>query len=105
MRLLQLNRENYDQEVINKDGQVLVLFESLQNAECRAVSQILKEIAMEAIPVSVATVNTDWNPKFSASHKVDQIPTLILYKDGMEQTRVLGLHSKEEILSFLCVQN
>ena len=103
MRLPQLNRLNFDQEVIRKDGLVLVLFHSLCCAECRAVAKSIEEIVKESYPVTVVTVNTDWNPQFTASHKVDQIPTLILYKNGVEQSRILGLHSKEEILNLIAL--
>ena len=105
MRLLQLSRLNYDQEVIKKDGLVLVLFESLQCADCRAVSAILKEIAEGDYPVSLGTVNADWNPQFTASLKASQIPTLILYKNGIEQARINGLCSKEDILALIAAHN
>ena len=101
MRLPQLNRLNFDQEVIRKDGLVLVLFHSLCCAECRAVAKSIEEIVKESYPVTVGTVNSDWNPQFTASHKVDHIPTLILYKNGVEQSRILGLHSKEDILDLM----
>ena len=101
MRLPQLNRLNFDQEVIRKDGLVLVLFHSLCCAECRTVAKSIEEIAEESHPITVATVNTDWNPQFTESQKVDQIPTLILYKNGVEQSRILGLHSKEDILDLM----
>ena len=103
MRLPQLNRLNFDREVHNKSGLVLVLFESLQCVQCRAVLTIIREIAQEAHPVAVASVNVDWNPRFAAAHDVHQIPTLILYKNGMEQTRIEGVCAKEEILERIAV--
>ena len=101
MRLKQLNRLNYNQEVINKDGLVLVHFETLRSADCRAVSGALKEIAEASLPVSVATVNVDWNPQFAESHNASQVPTLILYKNGIEQNRMTGLHTKEDMLELI----
>ena len=101
MRLPQLNRLNYDQEITEKDGLALVLFHSLCSVDCRAVAKSIEEIAEGSHDVTVATVNSDWNPQFTASHKVDKIPALILYKNGVEQSRVLGVHSKEEILDLI----
>ena len=103
MRLPQLNRLNYDQEITEKDGLALVLFHSLCSADCRAVAKSIEEIAEGSHDVTVATVNSDWNPQFTESQKVDQIPTLILYKNGVEQSRIIGLHSKEEILNLIAL--
>lgn len=105
MRLTQLNRLNFDQEVLSKDGLVLVDFYSPQCAVCRGVTESVKEIAEGSHGITVGTVNVDWNPKFTAAHNVDQIPTLIFYKNGVELTRIMGQHSKEEILNLLANWN
>ena len=101
MRLPQLNRLNFDQEVIRKDGLVLVLFHSLCCAECRAVATSVEEISNETLTVTVVTVNADWNPQFTASNEVEKIPALILYKNGIEYSRCSGFHSKREILDLI----
>ena len=101
MRLPQLNRLNYDQEITEKDGLALVLFHSLCSADCRAVAKSIEEIAEGSHDVTVATVNSDWNPQFTESQKVDQIPTLILYKNGVEQSRIIGLHSKGVVVDLI----
>jgi thioredoxin 1 len=63
-------------------------------AMSRAVEAAAKDLAGEA---RVYKINVDDNPSVSARFNIRGIPTLILFKDGRETNRLVGLSSKEQI--------
>jgi thioredoxin 1 len=63
------------------------------------VSPVVEEIAREnAGKLRTAKLNVDDNPGVARSYGVMSIPTLILFKDGKEQARVIGARGKDAIL-------
>lgn len=66
---------------------------------CRMVAPVLKELARElAGKVRVAKLNTDENPVTAGRLQIRSIPTLILFVNGEEVDRLIGVHPKEQIL-------
>ena len=62
------------------------------------LSPIIDEIA-KASTIDVAKVNVDKNQNLAAKYSVMSIPTLIIFKDGKEHSRMIGVQSKERILA------
>jgi len=91
-----LSASNYSNETAK--GLVLVDFWAAWCGPCRRMSPILDEIATEyKDSVKVGKVNVDNYKKFSIDLGVQVLPTIIVYKDGKEITRIKGLVSKEEL--------
>lgn len=88
---------NYD-EVISK-GIVFVDFWAAWCAPCRRMNPILKEVAEEREnKVVIAKLNVDHFEEFTMQKRVSSLPTIIVYKDGKELSRVSGLVSKQKLL-------
>lgn len=97
-QIIELNFTNYDTHL--KSGVVLVDFWAEWCHPCKQQHKIIEEIAMEhAHMLTVARLNVDDNKVISTKLGVRNIPTLILYKDGEELRRIIGLHSKEAVMS------
>lgn len=62
--------------------------------------QMMGEI-LETIDIDVLKVNTDEFGSIAEKHGIMSIPTLILYKDGVEVGKMIGLQSKDDILEFI----
>jgi thioredoxin 1 len=85
-------------EVVNGEKPVLVDFWAEWCGPCRMVAPILDEIATENDSLSIAKLNVDENPESAMQHDVMSIPTMILFKDGVEKKRLVGARSKAAIL-------
>jgi len=63
-----------------------------------AVEEVAEKFSEKA---TVVKVNVDENPAISSRYNVRGIPTLILFKDGKETDRLIGLHTKEQIAALV----
>ena len=65
------------------------------------MSPIMDELAKEAPDdVLIAKVNVDQEQQLAQEHRVMSIPTLIIYKDGKELDRIVGVTSKDRLTSY-----
>ena len=97
-QIIALNFTNFDEQL--KSGAVLVDFWAEWCHPCKMQHQIVEDIAEELSPMlKVARLNVDDNKVISTKLGVRNIPTLILYQDGEELRRIIGLQSKEAILN------
>ena len=101
MSTLALNKENFG-PTVEADGIVLVDFWAEWCGPCRLVAPVLDEIAKEYQgKISIGKLNVDENPRLSATFDVMSIPTMILFKDGVEKKRIIGARPKHSIVSEL----
>lgn len=89
-----LKNEDFYEEVAK--GVKLVDFYADWCGPCQMMGEIL-----ETIDVDVLKVNTDEFGELASNHGIMSIPTLILYKDGVEVGKMIGLQSKDDILEFI----
>ena len=96
-----LDEQNFKTEILEKGGVALVDFYADWCGPCKMVSPIVDEIAIERSDVTVGKINVDESMSLAMHYSVESIPTLIVFKDGVEQTRIVGYVPKENILEKL----
>ena len=99
MSVQKLNQNNFNNAIAN--GTALVDFHADWCGPCRMVSPIVNEIAEERRDITVGKVNVDDENALAMKYGVMSIPTLIVFKDGQEKTRIVGARPKAAILAEL----
>ena len=99
MSVQKLNQNNFNNAIAN--GMALVDFYADWCGPCRMVSPIVDEIAEERSDITVGKVNVDDENALAMKYGVMSIPTLIVFKDGQEKTRIVGARPKAAILAEL----
>lgn len=90
-----LTRDTFDATI--REGKVLVDFWAPWCGPCRMQAPILEELANEVKGVTIAKVNVDDEPDLASRYGVMSIPTLILFENGTEKERYVGVQPKEKL--------
>ena len=101
MSAIHVNKNNFDQEILNSDKPVLLDFWANWCGPCRMVSPIVDEIAAERSDIKVGKINVDEQPELAAQFGVMSIPTLVVMKSGRIVNQAVGARPKAQILAML----
>lgn len=101
MTAMNINRENFQSEVMQSDRPVLLDFWAPWCAPCRMVVPIVEEIARERADIKVGKVNVDEQPELASAFGVMSIPTLVVMKNGKIVDQAMGARPKAAIRAML----
>lgn len=97
---IELNSENFEKEVLNSEKPVMVNFFADWCGPCKMMAPIVEELATELYgKAKVGKINVDENPDIAVEYNVMSIPTLIIFRNGKEEKRLVGVRDKEELLN------
>ena len=101
MSAININKNNFQNEVMNSDKTVLLDFWASWCAPCRMVVPIIEEIAGERPDIKVGKINVDEQPELASRFSIMSIPTLVVMKNGKIVQQVSGARPKNAILEML----
>lgn len=98
--VVEINSDNFTNEVVNSNGIAVVDFYADWCGPCRKMSPLLEEVEQELISkVKFAKINTDNNLNVAKDYRVSGLPTLLIFKDGEPVERLVGLMPKSSIIT------
>ena len=93
---------DFDKEVLNADGPVVVDFWAEWCGPCKMIAPALEEISEEmGEQVKIAKLNIDENQNMAMKYGVRSIPTLILFKDGEPVSTQIGAAPKNKLADWI----
>ena len=101
MSAININKNNFQNEVMNSDQPVLLDFWAPWCGPCRMVVPRVEEIAEERSDIRVGKINVDEQPELAGQFGVMSIPTLIVMKNGKVVNQAVGARPKRAILEML----
>ena len=101
MAAININHNNFHNEVMNSEKKVLLDFWAPWCGPCRMVVPLVEEIAEERPDIKVGKINVDENPELARQFRVLSIPTLVVMENGKIINQSRGAMPKHEILAML----
>ena len=101
MSIIHITAENYEAQVQNAEGRVLLDFWAPWCGPCRMIAPFLEEIAAEDESITIGKINVDDEMALAAKFGIVSIPTLILMEKGESVQTAVGYRPKADILKLL----
>jgi thioredoxin 1 len=101
MSIININKSNFENEVIKSDKKVLVDFWAPWCGPCRMLLPVIEEIAEERDDVKICKINVDDESELAANFGIMSIPTLMVFENGKMVKKSLGAKPKEDVLELI----
>lgn len=98
---LKFTSANFDTEVLQSATPVLVDFYADWCGPCKMMAPVVDALAQEMPGVKIGKLNVDDNGDIAGNYRVMTIPTMIVFKDGKEVNRVVGVQNKSALVDLL----
>lgn len=92
------NDDNFDAEVIKSDKVAIVDFFTPTCGPCRKLAPTIEKLSAELADVAViGKADVSENMKLAVEYHISAVPTIIVFKDGKEISRSMGIMSEDEL--------
>ena len=99
---IEINKDNYQQEVVENPAPTVVDFWGPMCGPCKAFEPIIEKLAGDYQgKMKFAKVNVDSNPKTATQYSVKALPTILLFKKGQVVDQFMGRPSSAALEKFL----
>ena len=97
MKIIDVNQNSFDEEVLNSKKKVLADFYADWCGPCKMIRPILEEISENNNDIKIVSINIEDEEELAERYNVSSIPCLVVFENGEEIKRNVGLVSKDDI--------
>ena len=97
MAVVNITKDNFQQEVVAASQTVLVDFWATWCGPCQMMGPILEELAAKHSEIKVGKINVDEQPELADEFQIDAIPALKVFKSGKAVAQTVGLQPVENL--------
>ena len=101
MAVINITKDNFQQEVVAASQTVLVDVWATWCGPCQMMGPIVDELATKHPEIKVGKINVDEQPELATQFKIDAIPALIVFKGGKAAAQTVGLQPIENLEQLL----
>ena len=101
MAVINITKDNFQQEVVAASQTVLVDFWATWCGPCQMMGLILEELATKHPEIKVGKINVDEQPELAMQFQIDAIPALMVFKGGNAAAQTVGLQPIENLEQLL----
>ena len=101
MAFIEITKDTFESEVLKSDKPVLADFNADWCGPCQALKPILEELAEGNDAYKFVSINIDDQDELAEEYDVASIPCLVIFKDGAEAARSIGMKSREDLEDLL----
>lgn len=101
MAVVNITKENFQQEVLDASQTVLVDFWATWCGPCQMMGTVLEELAEKHPEIKVGKVNVDEQPDLAMNFQIDAIPALMVFKGGKTVAQTVGAQPVENLEKML----
>lgn len=92
-----INTGEFDSEVLNQRGVVIVDFYAIWCGPCKMLTPVLESIDNEMENIKVVKVDIDESRRLAMNYGIQSVPTIKIFKDGREVVTRVGFQPKETL--------
>lgn len=100
MSVHEITNSNFQSEVLDEEKTVLIDFFADWCYPCKMMAPVVEEVSKDE-SIKVGKVNIDENQELAEKYGVESIPTIIVFKNGKEYKRQVGVTDKGTLLNLL----
>src|SRR3989344_3902260 len=101
MAVKAVSQDNFQQEVLDHKGLVMIDFYADWCGPCKVTSPIIEELSSEINYMKFVKLDVDTNPNIASQYSVFSIPTFMVFKDGKVVEQFVGAMGKEGFLDHI----
>ncbi|OMH79609.1 Thioredoxin [Zancudomyces culisetae] len=96
--VIEVTMKNFETDVLKSKVPVFVDFYADWCGPCRLLSPVIQDVVKTNGKVNLAKINTDEEGELAQKYEVAALPTVILFKDGVDVCKIVGFQRKEKYL-------